>query len=319
MGVSKEALAKIQKLYGKESVRKMSDTSTDVEFSSSGSLELDYITGGGFPKGRIIEVYGPESSGKTTCTLHAIAEVQKAGGNAGFIDAEHAMDPAYAAQLGVNVGELVISQPDDGEQGLNIAKAMIESGEFQIVVIDSTSALVPKSELEGEVGDSAMGKQARMMSQALRMITAAAKNNGCIVIFISQLRENIGPYGGQKIGVGNAMKFYASQRISIRKSQPIMEGGEAVGHTMIFETKKNKVYPPFKNCEVILRYGKGYDSVGEILSVGVQLEILERKGAWYAYEGENIGNGKEKTIQMLNDNPELLEILKGKVTEALKQ
>lgn len=321
MGVSAEAMKKLQANFGKEAVMKLSDNpNTDVEFYPSGSLWLDYILGGGFPKGRIIELYGPESSGKTTTAIHAMAEVQKAGGNCAIVDAEHAFDQEYARKLGVDTDELVINQPDNGEQALDIAKAMIETGEFNMITIDSTSALVPKSELEGEMDDSAMGKQARLLSKGLRMLTGAAKKHGCTIIFISQLREKIGVVYGSPvvIGVGNAMKFYTSQRIEIRNAGSIENSGEVIGHTMKFFTKKNKVYPPSKRAEVMLRYGVGYDRMGEILDMAVEMDIVKKAGSWYSYGDTKLAQGSEKTIALLNDNPELTEEIEAQVIEGLK-
>lgn len=317
--ISKDALAKMQKTFGKGSVMKLSDGAVSgVEFTSTGSLLLDH-TIGGFPKGRIIEIFGPESSGKTTCTIMAIVEAQKAGKVCGFIDAEHSFDPVYAESLGVDVDELLISQPDNGEQALEIALAMIKTGEIGLVVVDSTSALTPKSELEGEIGDSNMGKQARLMSQALRMLNGEVSKNNATLVFISQLRDKIGPYGGRAIGVGNALKFYSSIRLQISKSQPIMKDGEAIGHTMKFKAIKNKVFPPYRECEVMLRYGHGYDKLSEILVLAVELGIAERKGAWYAYSGANIGQGLEKSAEILKDNPDLAEELTALVIKGLKQ
>lgn len=319
MAISKEALAKVQGLYGKESVMKLSDTKSDVEFLPTGSLWLDHITGGGFPRGRIVEIYGPESSGKTTTTIEAMAQAQALGLNVFFCDAEHAFDPEYAKDLGVNVDELIITQPDSGEDALNITIAMIETGEISLAVVDSTSALTPRAELEGEMQDNQIGLQARMLSKGLRKLTSVAKKNNCTVIFISQLRENIGPYGGQKIGVGNAMKFYASVRLSIRRSQPIMVGNDAVGHTMIFETKKNKVFPPFRKCEVGLKYGTGYDTNSEVITMAAEMEIVKKSGSWYAYGDTKLGQGVEKVSLLLADNPELYEEIKGKVLDKLKR
>jgi len=319
MGVSKKALDVVQKLYGKEAVRKLSETETDVDFLPSGSLYLDYTLGGGFARGRIIEIFGPESSGKTTIAIEAIAETQRSGLNAFFCDAEQAFDKDYAEKLGVNVEELILNQPDSGEQALNVTIAMIETGEIALVVIDSTSALTPKAELEGEMEDQQIGLQARMLSKALRKITAVAARANCAVIFISQLRENIGPYGGQKIGVGNAMKFYASQRLNVKKSYPpIMEGTVAVGHKMLMKATKNKVHTPYKTCEVILKYGHGYDKGGEVVMLAEEMGIIERKGSWYAYQGTNLAQGLDKTALVVADNPELHDELLTQVVEGLK-
>lgn len=319
MTISKKAFEKVQSLYGKESVMKLSEFVSDVEFLSTGSLEFNHILGGGFARGRVIELYGPESSGKTTAAIHAIAEEQKAGRNALFVDAEHAFDKEYAERLGVNVEELALCQPDNGEQGLDVAKAMIETGEVQLVVIDSTSALVPKAELEGEMGDASMALQARMLSKALRMISGVASRHNCTVIFISQLREKIGPYGGQAIGVGNAMKFYASQRIGLSKSTPTVVEGESVGHTITMKVTKNKVYPPFKTCDVVLKYGEGYDTRSEIISMAAELGIVKQSGSWYAYGDTKLGQGLGNVSALLADNLELYEELKGKVISAMKK
>ena len=319
MGVSKEALEKVRGAYGKESVMKLSDSPSDVEFLSTGSLELDYMLGGGFPKGRIIEIYGAESVGKTTVTIEAIAAAQKAGLNAFFCDAEHAFDSSYAEDLGVDIDELIITQPDNGEQALDVTRAMIDTGEVQLAIVDSTSTLTPQAELEGEVGDAQMGLQARMLSKALRMLTASVKKHNCVLIFISQTRDKIGPFGGSSVGVGNAMKFYASQRISIWKSAPEKVKEEAVGHMMNFESKKNKVFPPFKKCGVFLRYGEGYDTNAEVLTLCVDMGIAERKGAWYSYEGTKLGNGKENALKTLKENPDLFDEMREKAIEGLKQ
>lgn len=321
MGVSKAAMDSLQKTFGKEAVMKLSDNvNTDVDFYSTGSLWLDHITGG-FPKGRIIELYGPESSGKTTTAIHAMAEVQKEGGNCAIIDAEHAFDKEYAGKLGVDVDELVINQPDNGEQALDIALAMINTGEFNMITIDSTSALVPKAELEGDMDDSAMGKQARLLSKGLRMITGAAKKHDCTVIFISQLREKIGVVYGSPIviGVGNAMKYWSSQRIEIKNVGVVKDGDEVIGHTMQFFTKKNKVFPPSKKTQVFLRYGVGYDRLGEILDMAVEMEIVKKSGSWYSYGETRLGQGEQKVIDLLQDNPELSEELESQVIEGLKQ
>jgi recombination protein RecA len=313
MAISKEALEKVQKIYGKESARLLSDINTDVEFVSTGSLLLDSITGGGLPRGRIIELYGPESVGKSTCAIEAIAEVQRCGLNAYFCDAEHAFDSEYARNLGVNIDELVVTQPDNGEQALDVTIAMIETGEISLAVIDSTSALVPKAEIEGEMSDSQMGLQARMLSKGLRKLAAVANKSNCIVIFISQLRENIGPYGGQKIGVGNALKFYASIRLGMTKSSPIIVDGVAIGHTIVFETKKNKVFPPFRKCEVILRYGEGYDRLSELIDVASEYGVIKKGGSWYSYGDTKLGQGKENVRTLLLDNPELVDEIRQKV------
>lgn len=318
MAISREALEKVQKIYGKESVMRLSDTNTDVEFISSGSLLLDSRLGGGFPRGRIIEFYGPESVGKSTAAIEAIVETQKCNLNAFFCDAEHAFDSDYARKLGVDVDELAVTQPDNGEQALDVTIAMIETGEISLAVIDSTSALVPKAEIEGEMSDQQMGLQARMLSKGLRKLTSVAKKFNCTVIFISQLRENIGPYGGQKIGVGNAMKFYASIRLEIKKSQPIIVDNVAIGHTMEITTKKNKVFPPFRKCEVILRYGEGYDRLSELIDVASEYGVIKKGGSWYSYGDTKLGQGKENVRTLLLDNPELVDEIRSKIMEQAK-
>lgn len=317
--ISAEALKKIQATFGKDNIMKLGENiGSNIARRSTGSLSLDHITGGGFPVGRIVEIYGPESSGKTTATIHAIVEEQKAGGVAAFIDAEHAFDKKYAEALGVDVKQLLISQPDCAEDAMDITLALIRTGEVGLVIIDSTNSLVPKAELEGDVGDASMAVAARLLSKSLRMLKGEANRNDCTVVFISQIRASIGPYSHQAIGVGTSMRFYASLRLALKRSQPIMVDGVAVGHTITFETKKNKTFPPFQICETILRYGKGYDRLGEILDLGVQMEILHRKGAWYSYKDSNIGQGKEKTIAMLEDNPDLATELEDLVILGLK-
>lgn len=322
-GISQEALASLQKTFGKEAVMKMSEKlDLDIDFASSGSLMLNWKLGGGYPYGRIIEIYGPESAGKTTAAIHAIAEVQKAGGVAGMVDAEHAFDPEYARKLGVNVDELVISQPDHAEQGLNIAIDMIKTGEFKVVVVDSTNALTPQAELEGEMEDNTVALQARILSKAMRKMAGIAKKNNCLVIFISQIRSKVGViYGSpESVGVGNALKYYASQRLDIRKSTPLQnKTGEAIGHTMKIKTVKNKVSSPYKTAEVVLLYGKGYDTEGEILDLAVEMEIVNKSGAWYSYQGTKLGQGKDATLATLEDNPELRDELRELVIEGLKQ
>lgn len=320
MGVSKNTLDNLQKRFGKGVVMKLSDEAiSDVEFMDSGSLYFNYALGGGFPKGRVVELYGPESSGKTTVALMAIAEEQKNGGNALVIDAEHAFNKTYAKKLGVDTNELLINQPDSGEQALDLVSEAVKTGEFSIILVDSTNALTPQSEIDGEVGDANIGVQARLLSKSLRKISQLAKKHNCLVIFISQLRENIGPYGGLKIGVGNAMKFYASQRAYVRGSKPQMEDGKAVGHDVIIKLTKNKVAPPHKECRIFLRYGKGYDKTNEVVVLAEEMGIIQRKGSWYSYEGENLAQGLEKTTTLVNDNPELHERLKEQVLDGLKQ
>ena len=317
--ISKEALSSLQKTVGKANISTLGENvNSDIARRPTGSISLDYVTGGGFPVGKIVELYGPESSGKTSTTIHAIIEEQRAGGVAAIIDAEHAFDKRYASKLGVDVDNLIISQPDTGEEALNITKALIETEEVGLIVIDSTNALVPKAELEGDVDDPSMALQARMLSKGLRMLKGAANTHNCTLIFISQTRSKIGPYGGQAVGVGNAMKFYASIRINIKKSQPLMDGGIAIGHTLQFEAKKNKTATPYRVGETFLRYGHGYDRVGELLEYGVQLGIIDKKGSWYAYAGSNLAQGAEKSVALLKDNPELLEEIEKQVIEGLK-
>lgn len=301
---------KLEKTYGKGSVMKMSDKQVDsVESISSGSLALDMALGvGGYPKGRIIEIYGPESSGKTTLTLHAIAEAQKKGGIAAFIDAEHAFDRSYAEKLGIDVENLVISQPDDGEQALEIADALIRSGAIDIIVIDSVAALVPKAELEGDMGDSKMGLQARLMSQALRKLTGTINKTGCVCIFINQLREKIGVMFGnpETTTGGNALKFYASVRLDIRRIGQIKEGVEVIGNRTKVKIAKNKVAPPFRTVEFDIIYGEGISKVGEIIDLGVDLDIIKKAGSWFSYNDTKLGQGRDAVKQLLLDNPELM-------------
>lgn len=320
MGVSKKTLDDLQKRFGKGSVMKMTaDAAEDVEFIDSGSLYMNYALGGGFPRGRVVELYGPESSGKTTIAINAVAQEQAAGGNALICDAEHAFDRVYAKKLGVNTDELLINQPDSGEQALDIVVEAIKSGEFTIIVVDSTSALTPQSEIDGEMGDASIGTQARLLSKGLRKISTLASQHGCLVIFISQLRENIGPYGGLKIGVGNAMKFYASQRVYVKGTKPTMDGNVAIGHNMEIKIVKNKVSAPHRQCRVFLKYGKGYDKTNEVVMLAEEMGIIERKGSWYSYQGENLAQGLDKTSDLVNDNPELHDQLKELVIEGLKQ
>ena len=322
MPITKETLDKLQKSFGKEAVMRLSDRpDLDLDWISTGSLSLDWILGGGFPRGRIVEIYGPESAGKTTTVIQAMAEAQKSGLNVGFIDVEHAFDPEYAKNLGVDVDELLISQPDNAEQALDLAVAMIETGEIHVVAIDSTNALAPKAELEGEMGDNSVALQARILSKAMRKIAGIAKRNNCLVLFVSQLRIKVGViYGSpESIGVGNALKYYASQRIDIRKSTPIKEGELAVGHTMKFKTVKNKVFAPYKSVDVILKYGRGYDTDSEIIDLGVAMEIIDKSGSWYSYDGTKLGQGKVGVAKTFEDNPELKEELTAKVIEGLKQ
>lgn len=317
-------LEKMDKTYGKGTVMKMSDSAVEeVEVIPSGSLGLDIALGvGGYPKGRVIEIYGPESSGKTTLTMHAIAESQKAGGIAAFIDAEHAFDAVYAKKLGIDVENLIISQPDNGEQALEIADNLIRSGAIDIVVIDSVAALTPKAEIEGEMGDSKMGLHARLMSQALRKLTATISRTKCTVIFINQLREKIGVMFGnpETTTGGNALKFYASVRIDIRRSgSPIKVGEDAVGNRVKVKIVKNKVAPPFKNTEFDIMYGEGISKVGEILDLGVEFDIVKKSGSWFSYGDTKLGQGRDAVKELLKDNPELLEELAEKIKMAIKE
>ena len=318
----KLTLDKLDKTYGKGSVMKLGDQTVEkVESISSGSIGLDIALGvGGYPKGRVIEIYGPESSGKTTLTLHAIAECQRAGGIAAFIDAEHAFDRFYAEKLGVNLGELVISQPDNGEQALEIADNLIRSGAVDALVIDSVAALTPKSEIEGEMGDSKMGLHARLMSQALRKLTASISKTNCTVFFINQLREKIGVMFGnpETTTGGNALKFYASVRIDIRRSTQLKntEGG-VLGNKTRVKIVKNKVAPPFKTAEFDIMYGEGISKIGEILDIGVERDIIEKSGSWFSYGGSKLGQGRDSVKSILKDNPELMEELEQKILEVL--
>jgi recombination protein RecA len=315
-------LDKLDKTYGKGAVMKMGDSVVqDVEVISSGSLGLDLALGvGGYPKGRVIEIYGPESSGKTTLTLHAMAEAQKAGGIAAFIDAEHAFDRFYAQKLGVDIDNLIISQPDNGEQALEIADNLIRSGAIDIVVIDSVAALTPKSEIEGEMGDSKMGLHARLMSQALRKLTGSISKTNCTVIFINQLREKIGVMFGnpETTTGGNALKFYASVRLDIRRSTQIKDtDGDVQGNKTRVKVVKNKVAPPFKTAEFDIMYGQGVSKVGEVIDLGVDFEIIKKSGSWFSYGDTKLGQGRDAVKTLLLDNPDLMDELEGKIKEAL--
>lgn len=319
----KLTLDKMDKTYGKGTVMKMSDRSVvDVEAIPSGSLGLDLALGvGGYPRGRVIEIYGPESSGKTTLTLHAIAEAQKAGGIAAFIDAEHAFDRFYAEKLGVDLDNLIMSQPDNGEQALEITDNLIRSGAIDIIVIDSVAALTPKSEIEGEMGDSKMGLHARLMSQALRKLTASISKTNCTVIFINQLREKIGVMFGnpETTTGGNALKFYASIRLDIRRSTQIKDNDSVVqGNKTRVKVVKNKVAPPFKTAEFDIMYGEGISKVGEIIDVGVDYEIIKKSGSWFSYEDTKLGQGRDAVKLLLKDNPDLMEELEGKIKDSIK-
>ena len=316
-------LDKLDKTYGKGTVMKMGDKAVEeVEVISSGSLGLDLALGvNGYPRGRVIEIYGPESSGKTTLAIHVIAEAQKKGGLCAFIDAEHAFDSAYAQKLGVDIDNLLISQPDYGEQALEIADRLILSGALDVVVIDSVAALVPKSELEGEMGDSKMGLHARLMSQALRKLTATiSKTNSCC-IFINQLREKIGVMFGnpETTTGGNALKFYASVRLDIRRMTQIKDGDEAVGNHIKVKVVKNKVAPPFRQAEFDIIYGEGISKVGEIIDMGVELGIVQKSGSWFSYNSDKMGQGREAVKQLLVDNPEMANEIEAKIREKIKE
>ena len=316
-------LDKLDKTYGKGTVMKMGDSEVEkVEAISSGSLTLDGALGvGGYPKGRVIEIYGPESSGKTTLTLHAIAECQKAGGIAAFIDAEHAFDRFYAENLGVKIDELIISQPDNGEQALEITDNLIRSGAIDIIVIDSVAALTPRSEIEGEMGDSKMGLHARLMSQALRKLTSNISKTNCTVMFINQLREKIGVMFGnpETTTGGNALKFYASVRLDIRRSTQIKDtNGNVLGNKTRVKVVKNKVAPPFKVSEFDIMYGKGISKMGEIIDLGVAHEIIDKSGSWFSYGETKLGQGRDSVKSILKDNPELSDEIEAKIVEAIK-
>jgi recombination protein RecA len=316
-------LDKLDKTYGKGSVMRLGDQTIEkIEAISSGSIGLDIALGvGGYPKGRVVEIYGPESSGKTTLTLHAIAECQKAGGIAAFIDAEHAFDRLYAQNLGIDLGELVISQPDNGEQALEIADNLIRSGAIDMLVIDSVAALTPKSEIEGEMGDSKMGLHARLMSQALRKLTGSISKTNCTVFFINQLREKIGVMFGnpETTTGGNALKFYASVRVDIRRSTQLKNAdGGVLGNKTRVKIVKNKVAPPFKTTEFDIMYGEGISKIGEILDIGVEHDIIEKSGSWFSYGGSKLGQGRDAVKAILKDNPELMEELEQKILEQLK-
>ena len=318
----KLTLDKLDKTYGKGSVMRLGDQEVErIESISSGSLGIDIALGiGGYPKGRVIEIYGPESSGKTTLTLHAIAECQKAGGIAAFIDAEHAFDRFYAEKLGVDLGELVISQPDNGEQALEIADNLIRSGAVDALVIDSVAALTPKSEIDGEMGDSKMGLQARLMSQALRKLTSTISRTGATCIFINQLREKIGVMFGnpETTTGGNALKFYSSVRLDIRRSSQIKQGEEVIGNRVKVKVVKNKVAPPFRKAEFDIMYGNGISRSGEVIDMGVELNVIKKSGSWFSYGETKLGQGRDAVKQLIEDNPELMEELEGKIREALQ-
>ena len=315
------ALAQIEKQFGKGSVMKMGDAEVEpVQVVSTGSLGLDVALGvGGLPRGRVVEIYGPESSGKTTLTLQVVAEMQKLGGTCAFIDAEHALDVTYAGKIGVDVPELLISQPDTGEQALEIADALVRSGSIDLIVIDSVAALVPKAEIEGEMGDSLPGLQARLMSQALRKLTGTIKKTNCMVIFINQIRMKIGVMFGspETTTGGNALKFYASVRLDIRRIGSIKKGDEVVGNETKVKVVKNKVAPPFREAIFDILYGQGVSREGEIIDLGVEAKVVEKSGAWYSYGGERIGQGRDNCREYLRENPDLAREIENKVRESL--
>ena len=314
-----QVLLDIEKQFGKGAIMKLGDdTHNEIAVSPSGSLTLDLALGvGGYPKGRIIEIYGPESSGKTTFALHAIAEIQKAGGRAAFIDAEHALDPVYAKNLGVNINELLLSQPDTGEQALEICEALVRSEAINIVVIDSVAALVPQAEIEGEMGDSHVGLQARLMSQALRKLSGTINKTNTIAIFINQLREKVGVMFGnpETTPGGRALKFYSTIRMDVRRSEQIKQGDSVIGNKTTVKIVKNKVAPPFKTAVVDIMYGEGVSREGEVIDLGVEAGIIEKTGAWYSYEGEKLGQGKENVKLLLKETPELTQEIEEKVRE----
>ncbi|MCB0401522.1 MAG: recombinase RecA [Flavobacteriales bacterium] len=313
---------RLEKSYGKGTIMKLGDNAVeDVDVIPTGSLSLDLALGiNGYPKGRVVEIYGPESSGKTTLTIHAIAECQKQGGIAAFIDAEHAFDASYAQALGVNIDELIISQPDNGEQALEIADNLIRSGAIDLLIVDSVAALTPKAEIEGEMSDSQMGLQARLMSKALRKLTSSIKKANCCTIFINQLRDKIGVMFGnpETTTGGNALKFYASVRIDIRKASQIKNGEDVVGTRTRVKVVKNKVAPPFRKAEFDIMYGEGISKVGEVIDLGVDHDVIKKAGSWFSYNETKLGQGRDAVKQLLEDNPELMEELEAKIVEALK-
>ena len=314
------ALSQIERQYGKGAVMKLGDPAAqmNVETIPTGSLSLDVALGlGGIPKGRVIEIYGPESSGKTTVTLHMIAEVQKRGGIAGFIDAEHALDPVYAKNIGVDIDNLYISQPDNGEQALEITETMVRSGAIDIVVVDSVAALVPKAEIDGDMGDSHVGLQARLMSQALRKLTAVISKSNCTVIFINQLREKVGVMFGspETTTGGRALKFYSSVRLDVRRIESLKQGGDVIGNRTRIKVVKNKIAPPFKEAEFDIMFGEGISKEGDILDLASGINIVNKSGAWYAYEGNKIGQGRENSKGFLKENPKICEEIENKVRE----
>jgi len=313
------ALSQIEKSFGKGSIMKMGEKRhVDVEAISTGSIGLDIALGaGGVPRGRVVEIFGPESSGKTTLTLHVVAEAQKAGGTCAFVDAEHAMDPVYAANLGVQVDDLVLSQPDTGEQALSITETLVNSGAVDVIIVDSVAALVPKAEIEGEMGDSHMGLQARLMSQALRKLTASVARSNCLLIFINQIRMKIGVMFGspETTTGGNALKFYSSVRLDIRRIGAIKDKDEIIGNATRVKVVKNKVAPPFKNAEFEIIYGQGISKMGELVDIGVKQDIIEKSGSWYAYNDTRIGQGKENVKKYFAENPEIAAEIEAKIRE----
>ena len=316
------ALAQIEKAYGKGSVMKLGDSGANmnIETIPTGSLSLDIALGlGGVPKGRIIEIYGPESSGKTTVALHMVAEAQKRDGIAGFIDAEHALDPVYAKNIGVDIDNLYISQPDNGEQALEIAETMVRSGAIDIVIIDSVAALVPKAEIDGDMGDSHVGLQARLMSQALRKLTAAINRSNCVVVFINQLREKVGIMFGnpETTTGGRALKFYSSVRMDVRRVEALKQGGEVIGNRTRIKVVKNKVAPPFKEAEFDIMFGKGISREGDILDLAAKVNVIEKSGAWYSYQGDKIGQGRENAKLFLKDNPDIMATVERRVRQEM--
>lgn len=314
------ALANIEKQFGKGSVMKLGDSTVNmnIETIPTGSLSLDIALGlGGVPKGRVVEIYGPESSGKTTVALHMVAEVQKRGGIAGFIDAEHALDPVYAKNIGVDIDNLYISQPDSGEQALEITETMVRSGAVDIIIVDSVAALVPKAEIDGDMGDSHVGLQARLMSQALRKLTPVVSKNNCIVIFINQLREKVGVMFGnpETTTGGRALKFYSSVRMDVRKIETLKAGGEVIGNRTRVKVVKNKIAPPFKEAEFDIMFGKGISSEGDVLDLATNIDVIQKSGAWFAYNGEKIGQGRENAKQFLIEHKDIYEEVEAKVRE----
>lgn len=316
-----DALKQIEKTYGKGSVMRLGDrVAIDVDVIPSGSLALDFALGvGGYPKGRIIEIYGPEASGKTTLALHAIAEVQKQGGKAAFIDAENAIDPTYAKRLGVNIEDLILSQPDSGEQGLEIAEVLIRSGAIDLVIVDSVAALVPQAELDGEMSDQHIGLQARMMSKAMRKLSGVMNRSNCTTIFINQLREKVGiMFGNPEVTPGGrALKFYSSIRLDVRRSEAIKQGSEVVGNKVKVKIAKNKVAPPFKVAELEIVYGEGLSTIGEVIDLAVEMDVLDKAGAWYSYKEERIGQGRETVKNFMKENEETYQEIFNTVKERL--